>query len=127
MKHGDVSLVYLSVIISYLVFCDDFQRLQKNVLVRLLNKCNVYSSCGIIKSQRRQGRTHPLVDATIIGGGKRTGPETGPWVVSIGYHDENGYNHVCSGAILTRTVIITAAHCVAKSFKGFVKINQKGL
>ena len=82
---------------------------------------DVYCSCGIIKSHRRQGRTHPLVDATIIGGGKRTGPETGPWVVSIGYHDENGYNHVCSGAILSRTVIITAAHCVAKSYKGFVK------
>ena len=34
-----------------------------------------------------------------------------PWVVSIGYHDDEDYHHQCTGSILTKKVILSAAHC----------------
>jgi len=35
-----------------------------------------------------------------------------PWVVSLGRHEEDDYKHECTGAILTKRIVITAGHCL---------------
>ena len=35
-----------------------------------------------------------------------------PWVVSLGRHEEDDYHHECTGAILSKRIIITAGHCL---------------
>ena len=56
-------------------------------------------SCGIKSEDPRQ----------TLGGRKGFDP----WVVSIGHYDQGDYVHVCTGAILTERIIITAGHCFA--------------
>ena len=43
-----------------------------------------------------------------------------PWVVSIGFHDDQDYNHQCTGAILTKNTIISAGHCFVDEYNDFV-------
>ena len=34
-----------------------------------------------------------------------------PWAVSIGYYENDKYQHDCTGSIVTENIVITAAHC----------------
>ena len=45
---------------------------------------------------------------SILGGRKAFDP----WVVSLGRHEEDDYQHECTGAILTKRIVITAGHCL---------------
>ena len=63
----------------------------------ILKLCETNPQCG---------RKHYDPRQTI--GGEVT---SSPWAVSIGHHDNGDFEHVCTGAILSSTVVITAAHC----------------
>ena len=47
------------------------------------------------------------VDPRHTVGGRKSND---PWVVSLGYHDKDDYKHKCTGSILTKKVILSAAH-----------------
>ena len=34
-----------------------------------------------------------------------------PWAVSIGFYEDNQYQHECTGSLITENIVITAAHC----------------
>ena len=45
---------------------------------------------------------------SILGGRKAFDP----WVVSLGRHEKDDFQHECTGAILTKRIVITAGHCL---------------
>lgn len=48
-------------------------------------------------------------------GGRETLPNKYPWMVSLRlFRNQNLYDHFCAGVLISNTVVMTAAHCVAK-------------
>eukprot|EP00092_Neocalanus_flemingeri_P082338 GFUD01103070.1.p1 GENE.GFUD01103070.1~~GFUD01103070.1.p1 ORF type:complete len:673 (-),score=121.95 GFUD01103070.1:366-2384(-) len=65
----------------------------------------IYDICGKVPP----GRSTELIV-------KDTGGQFSvPWVVSLGFYQNNVYYHQCGGSLITSMHILTAAHCVATS------------
>jgi len=58
------------------------------------------------------GLASPDAGANRIVGGEEATPGEWPWVVSLEMRDSGGGTYSCGGAILTKTHILTAAHCL---------------
>lgn len=53
-----------------------------------------------------------LANTRIINGYQAT-PHSWPWAISLGYIGSKGSaKHVCGGALISSTFVLTAAHCV---------------
>lgn len=56
-----------------------------------------------------------VVDYTIsvarVAGGHRVTIEEAPYFAQVTHNNANGGNDICSGSILTKNFILTAAHC----------------
>ena len=58
---------------------------------------------------------HPLSVEAIFGGKDVTNPHQYPWIVKIqSWFDDSNRAGFCSGSIISKTMVMTAAHCVKK-------------
>ena len=64
---------------------------------KLTDEYVLLNSCGLKTNDPR----HTL-------GGRQSND---PWVVSLGFHDDDDYHHQCTGSILTKKAVLSAAHC----------------
>ena len=58
-----------------------------------------YTSCGNPLGQTQHA----------LSGSGRT--YSAPWAVSVGYYEDDEYQHECTGSVITKNIVITAAHC----------------
>ena len=58
-----------------------------------------YSSCGNPLGQTQHA---------LSGSGRSY---SAPWAVSVGYYEDDEYQHECTGSVITKNIVITAAHC----------------
>ena len=57
----------------------------------------------------------PLFVEAIFGGKDVTNPHQYPWIVKIqSWFDDTNQGGFCSGSIISKTMVMTAAHCVKK-------------
>lgn len=76
----------------------------------LVDEEDVASKCGISYFSSRKFR----LNKRIINGKEVDPPHSYPWIVSL-YETENDQilHHFCAGTLITKQIVLTAAHCVA--------------
>ncbi|KAJ3087867.1 hypothetical protein HK102_010105 [Quaeritorhiza haematococci] len=64
-------------------------------------------------------RRNKSPDEAIVGGAPVASPNAYPWLVSIQTPTLDGaWEHWCGGTLLTKNLVLTAAHCIVKEFVG---------
>ena len=66
----------------------------------------------------------PLIVESIVGGEPVTNPHEYPWVAHIIIFDSEFWSFHCGGSIISKNVIMTAAHCVdgPKSIISYIEV-----
>ncbi|XP_004637831.2 chymotrypsin-C [Octodon degus] len=77
------------------------------------------SSCGVPTFQ-------PDVLARVVGGEDAV-PHSWPWQVSLQYLKDTEWRHTCGGSLISSQHVLTAAHCINKSFTYRVALGKSDL
>ena len=65
----------------------------------------IYNICGKLSP----ARSTELIVKNVGGG------FSAPWVVSLGFYQNQYYYHQCGGSLITSKLVLTAAHCIDSS------------
>lgn len=59
------------------------------------------------------------IHRTRVVGGKNAAKGSWPWLALIGYKSKSAISYQCGGSLITKTHVLTAAHCAQHCWMGF--------
>ncbi|XP_021486965.1 chymotrypsin-C [Meriones unguiculatus] len=68
----------------------------------------------------------PSLSARVVGGEDAV-PHSWPWQISLQYLKDDTWRHTCGGSLITNSHVLTAAHCINKSFTYRVGLGKYNL
>ncbi|OBS67665.1 hypothetical protein A6R68_03826, partial [Neotoma lepida] len=77
------------------------------------------SSCG--------DPTFPPNLSTRVVGGEDAVPHSWPWQISLQYLKDDTWRHTCGGTLITKSHVLTAAHCINKDLTYRVALGKYNL
>lgn len=90
-------------------------KLTNNLLVSSIEKINFYHQNQSTNDTIFCNQQQNLKFSQRILNGKQATHDAFPWMVSLRlFKDQNLYDHFCAGVLVSKKVVITAAHCVDK-------------